>query len=172
MSGVKGRSGRVSNLESRLRKSNSAASSHGAPAPYPDVEAAAAAMREQAGDPGALLTLPEHDSLLGKPQTWGDALKRLQLVEQDRINEKRSLEVEKAQAELDLARGRMIPREELDRSIARVRDAWWVNASQIVNLSLARLSSLSMADREKVKAAVEEEVLAAALRVKKEMTTA
>ena len=71
--------------------------------------------------------------------------------------------------ELDEARGKVIPRSELDRAIKKIRDAWWREVQQVAGLVLPRLADLPGDARARVKSAIDTEVAAAADRVKASM---
>ena len=71
--------------------------------------------------------------------------------------------------ELDEARGKVVPRAEMDRAVAMVRDAWWKSAQQITSDVLASLPGLPLEARELINRACGEAVARAALRVKSDL---
>lgn len=161
MTGVKGRSGRAKNLDGikdKVRAAKARWAQEIPPPRDPEVEASIA------GD--ELITIEQHDKLLGKPMTYGDALKRLQLVEQHTINQRRAEEL--AQVRFDNAerRGLYVERKEMDRMAGRIRDAWWQEVQQVAGLALARLADLPGEARVRVKQAIADEIAAAAERVR------
>lgn len=165
--GAKGRSGRASTLAHKQAKSDAARKRWGLP-PAGSIAPGTGGKPPQELT-GELRTIAEHDLHMGRPVTWGDALKRMQLVEQDIINERREVELEKSRMEFDAARGLLVERSELDRALAKLRDAWWREAQQIAGLSVARLATLPGDVRAMVKVAIESEVAASAERVKASM---
>jgi hypothetical protein len=75
------------------------------------------------------------------------------------------VELEEAKAKLALTSGRQVPRSELDRTAATIRDAWATSARQIASDTLAKLAALPVEARQIIKGAVEEATAAAAERV-------
>lgn len=73
---------------------------------------------------------------------------------------------------LEIERGRLVPKTELDRSVLMVRDAGWSESQQIAGLILARLSGLPGEVRAAVKAAADAEVAAWAERWKRSVLAA
>lgn len=156
MSGTKKSGGKATTTEAKAAKSAAAAARWGTtapPTPPPD------------GSPSDMDSLADHDARLGLPVTWGDSLKRKQVVEQDLINDKRRVELDEARIKLDLARQRLVDRSELDKTAATIRDAWATSARQIASDTLAALASFPVEAREMVKIAVEAATATAAERV-------
>jgi hypothetical protein len=89
------------------------------------------------------------------------------------------LTIEKARREMSVATaaavslereaGRLVERGDLDRAVAKIRDAWWREAQQIAGLLILRLADLPAEQRARIKVAAEAEVGAAAERVKAAM---
>jgi hypothetical protein len=161
MSGTKRSGGKATTREAKAAKVAAAAARWGN---------APGAPMKKAIETTALESLSDHDAAIGLPVTWGDSLKRKQVVEQDLINDRRRVELEEAKMKLESARSRLVDRAELDRAVAKVRDSWWREAQQIPGLVLPRLTDLPGETRARVKVAVEVEVAAAAERVKASMT--
>ena len=172
MAGVKGRSGKVTTAASKAKRSAAARKRWGEkPAPVSPPNPAPTALPKTKGKVGRLRSIAEHDVHLGLPQSYGDALKRLQLDEQVSINKRREVELAKAKVDLDEHRGRLVPRDDLTRAVAKIRDAWWREAQQVAGMALPRLADLPGEVRARVKIAIDAEVAAAAERVKVSMTT-
>jgi hypothetical protein len=114
-------------------------------------------------------SLKDHDAKLGLPVTWGDSLKRKQVVEQDLINARREVELDAAREDLAAKRGQRVDRVEMTKAIAQIRDSWWRNAQMVSGEVLMALPGLPMEARALVKQTVEAAVAAAAERVKKEL---
>lgn len=164
MAGVKGRSGVATTREHKLAKAAAARKRWGSP--EPGTLAPGPPGKPPQPIDGDLRTIAEHDAHIGRPVTWGDALKRLQLIEQDIINERREVELEGAQVDLDERRGRLVERAELDKLATLIRDAWWTSAQQITSDTLAALASMSTESREMVRVAADAAVRKSAERVK------
>ena len=73
--------------------------------------------------------------------------------------------------DLQVARGRLVPRADLDAAIAAIRDSWWRSAQQITSDLLAALPGLPIEARELIRKSADEAVQKAAARVKAEMTS-
>ena len=168
MSGKKGRSGRATTPEAKRARSDAARKRWGQPPAGTYAPGAPGQPpQELVGD---LRTIAEHDEHMGRPVTWGDALKRLQLVEQNIVNDRREVELDEARLKFAVAAGKMVERAELERAVLKVRDAGWSEAQRIAGMVLARLSDLSGDDRARIKTAIEGEVAGWAERVKAAMT--
>ena len=168
MSGKKGRSGRATTPEAKRARSDAARKRWGQPPAGTYAPGAPGQPpQELVGD---LRTIAEHDEHMGRPVTWGDALKRMQLVEQDIINERREVELDEARLKFSVAAGKMVERAELERAVLKVRDAWWREVQSVAGMVLQRLSAMSGDDRAAIKLAVDAEVAAAAKRVKASMS--
>jgi hypothetical protein len=79
------------------------------------------------------------------------------------------VELEEAKAKLALTSGRQVPKSELDKTAATIRDTWATSARQIVSGVLAKLTGQSIELRTAVREAVEAEVTAAAERVAEQL---
>jgi len=163
MSGTKHSGGKATTPEAKAAKSAAAAARWGHPPP--------SSAKSPANDPGAdpapsaMDSLDDHDAQLGLPVTWGDSLKRKQVVEQDLINARRQVELDEARIKLDLARQRLVDRSELDKVASTIRDTWATSVRQIASDTLAKLAGLPIEAREIIKVSVEEATKAAADRV-------
>lgn len=163
MAGVKGRSGKLTTADQKAM-----ASTRG--------RAAAAARWGSSLPPPPSPENAESDDpvlRLGKPLTWGDELKRQQVEGEKIANRKREVEVSRAEVELqrakdeaDQSRGRLVDRADLDRAVAKSRDAWHRETGQAAGLVLLRLADLPAELRARIKQSVESEMAAAAERVK------
>ncbi len=109
MTGVKGRSGRANTPEAKAAKARAGRARWGED--HPGDAATGAPDRSPTPLDDPLETLADHDRQIGRPVTWPDALKRLQMVEQAIINEKREVELEEAKAKRDLARGEALTKQ-------------------------------------------------------------
>jgi hypothetical protein len=166
MTGTKHSGGKATTPEAKAAKSAAAAARWGHPPPS---SAKSPANADADPAPSAMDTLDDHDAQLGLPVTWGDSLKRKQVVEQDLINARRQVELDEARIKLDLARQRLVDRSELDKTAATIRDTWATSARQIVSGVLAKLTGQSIELRTAVREAVEAEVTAAAERVAEQL---
>lgn len=156
------RRGLATTAEAKANRANAARARWGQPP---------VAMPQTPGDSPItdLRTIAEHDAKIGQPVSWGDALKRMQLIEQDIINERREIELETAQAALDEQRGRLVERAELDKLAAKIRDSWWSELAIISGLVLAKFSDLPMEIRARLKQGIDQELAAASERVRMAM---
>lgn len=168
MSGKKGRSGRATTPEAKRARSDAARKRWGQPPAGTYAPGAPGHGPQELV--GELRTIAEHDQHMGRPVTWPDALKRMQLIEQDILNERREVELEEARLKYSVAAGKMAERAELERAVLKVRDAWWREVQSVAGMVLQRLSALSGDDRAAIKSAVDAEVAAAAERVKSSMS--
>ncbi len=168
MTGKKGRSGRAPTREAKAARAAAANKRWGKLPP----NATATSFAGQPGEAlvGELRTIAEHDLRLGRPLTWGDAQKRLALIEQGIINERREVELEAAQIDNDTKRGKLVERAELDRLAARARDVWWTEVQRIGPAVVALFADASAEIRARIKDAVASEAIAAAERVKKTLS--
>jgi hypothetical protein len=171
MTGKKGRSGRITTPEQKRARSDAARKRWGLPPSVARPDADEPTDGPAPEPTGELRTIAEHDAHIGRPMTWPDALKRLQMVEQHIINDRREVELERTRAELDEAMGRLVPRADLDAAIASIRDAWWRSAQQITSDVLSALPGLPLEARELIRKATDDAVQRAAARVKSDLTS-
>ncbi|MEY2653580.1 MAG: hypothetical protein RLZZ524_608 [Pseudomonadota bacterium] len=170
MTGVKGRSGKISNPESRkLRRAAAAAGGQ------------AFAGRGKADAPEPVEGLPDHapallaafPELRGYPFSVRDSLAlkdALDAALKQAKARQAEVELEEAKAKLAQAAGRLVPIAELHKLAPLLRDAWWREVQQVVPLVLLRLPDLPTELRARIKDAIAAEVLAAAERVKRDLS--
>jgi hypothetical protein len=164
MTGTKRSGGKATTPKAKAAKAAAAAARWGAAAKKPAKAKAAGPAASSSMD-----TLSDHDAQLGLPVTWGDSLKRKQVVEQDLINARRQVELEEAKMKLDTARQRLVERSELDKTAAIIRDTWATSARHIASDTLAALAAFPVEARELVKVAVEAATAKAAERVAEQL---
>jgi hypothetical protein len=163
MTGTKRSGGKATTPKAKAAKAAAAAARwRGAPTKPAKAKAAGPAS-------SAMNTLSDHDAQLGLPVTWGDSLKRKQVVEQDLINDRRRVELEESKMKLNTARQRLVERSELDKTAAIIRDTWATSARHIASDTLAALAAFPVESRELVKVAVEATTDKAAERVAEQL---
>jgi hypothetical protein len=84
--------------------------------------------------------------------------------------ERAAVELERARDEADEARGKLIPRKDLEAALSSIRDAWWRSAQVITSDLLAALPGLPIEAREQVRRAADAAIIKAAERVVSELT--
>jgi hypothetical protein len=72
--------------------------------------------------------------------------------------------------DLQVARARLVPRQEMDRMAALIRDAWWKSAQQSTSDIMAQIAALPIEHRKAVKDASEAAVANIATRVKEALS--
>jgi hypothetical protein len=110
-------------------------------------------------DPRMAARLRAYHRTVGDPTDW-PACQKVEQVMGEAVKNQGN------QIDLDRARGRLIDRKELKTAVAVVRDSWWIEAQQISQRVLQRLSTLSIDDRALVKNSIESEVRICAERAK------
>lgn len=106
MAGKKGCTGRALTKEAKEARARAGRARWGTVHPGDMAPGAPGQPPTPLDDP--LETIADHDRQIGRPVTWPDALKRLQMIEQSIINEKREVELEEAKVKRDLARGQLL----------------------------------------------------------------
>ena len=114
-------------------------------------------------------TIQDYDDAVGAPVDWGAAKRREEVRGELTLNETRCVSLYAARLELDKQRGKLVPKTELERLAAMIRDAWWSEAQQIGPQVMLALSDLSGEMRARIQAAINAQVEAAASRVRDAM---
>jgi hypothetical protein len=108
--GVKGRSGRASTPEARQRRAIS-----GAKGGRAKVKATEPAVVQKVDlSVTKLHTLKDHDRRLGLPVSWGDSIKRQQVIGEQLANEEKRIIIDGRRIEADKIRAKLFTREQVE----------------------------------------------------------
>lgn len=170
MTGKAGRSGKPNTPEARRAKRAAAIAGGNAKAGRaPSGKHPAPIEGVPAHSPSLLAAFPE---LAGYPFPVLDSLALKDALEATLKQAKAlqaEVELEEAKAKLAMTSGRQVPKSELDKTAATIRDAWASSARQIASDTLAALVAFPVDAREMVKVAVESATAKAAERVAEQL---